>query len=78
MHLGENDEYIPKVAQQSIVAALRDKASARVFIYPGCSHAFARHRGMHYDKDAAELANARTADFLKLHLKQEGLAPVRR
>jgi carboxymethylenebutenolidase len=78
MHLGENDEYIPKVAQQSIVDALRDKPSARVFIYPGCSHAFARHRGMHYDRDAAELANARTADFLKLHLKQEAVAPVRR
>ncbi|MBW4518580.1 MAG: dienelactone hydrolase family protein [Scytolyngbya sp. HA4215-MV1] len=39
-----------------------------MFTYPGCRHAFARHRGTHYDKDAAALANRRTADFFKLHL----------
>jgi len=76
MHLGENDEYIPKLAQQAILEALRNKASTRIFIYPGCSHAFARHRGAHYNKDAAELANSRTADFLALHLKQEQLTAV--
>lgn len=69
MHLGEEDEYISKDAQSAIIAALADNSMAQVFTYPGCSHAFARHRGIHYDKDAAELANARTADFFKLHLK---------
>lgn len=68
MHLGEEDEYISKESQAAIIAALKDNAAAQVFTYPGCRHAFARHRGMHYDKDAATLANGRTADFFKLHL----------
>jgi len=69
MHLGEEDEYISKDAQKAIIAALKDNSFAQVFTYPGCKHAFARHRGTHYDKDAAALANGRTADFFKLHLK---------
>jgi carboxymethylenebutenolidase len=69
MHLGEEDEYISKDAREAIIEALKNNACARVFTYPGCRHAFARHRGAHYDKDAAALANGRTADFFKLHLK---------
>jgi carboxymethylenebutenolidase len=69
IHVGEEDEYISKDAQKAIIEALKDNSSAQVFTYPGCSHAFARHRGIHYDKDAAALANGRTADFFKLHLK---------
>lgn len=68
MHLGEEDEYIPKDAQNAIMDALADNSCAQVFTYPGRKHAFARHRGAHYDKDAAELANRRTADFFRLHL----------
>jgi carboxymethylenebutenolidase len=68
MHLAGNDEYIPKTAQESIIAALKRIERTQVFTYPGCSHAFARHRGAHYDKNAASLANRRTADFLALHL----------
>jgi carboxymethylenebutenolidase len=72
IHLGEEDEYISKDAQKAIIEALKDNAYAQVFTYPGCKHAFARHRGTHYDMDAATLANRRTADFFKLHLKQGG------
>jgi carboxymethylenebutenolidase len=68
MHLGEEDEYISKEAQKAIIEALKGNASTQVFTYPGCRHAFARHRGTHYDKDAAALANERTADFFKLYL----------
>jgi carboxymethylenebutenolidase len=68
MHLGEEDEYISKEAQREIIAALAGNAFAEVFTYPGCSHAFARHRGIHFDKDAARLANSRTADFFQHHL----------
>jgi carboxymethylenebutenolidase len=68
MHLGEEDEYISKDAQRAIIEALRPNSFAQVFTYPGCRHAFARHRGAHYDPDAAALANGRTADFFKLHL----------
>jgi Dienelactone hydrolase family len=41
---------------------------AEVFTYAGCRHAFARHRGIHFDNDAARLANRRTAEFFQLYL----------
>jgi len=69
MHLGEDDEYIPKPAQTAIIDALADNPLAHVFIYPGCKHAFARHRGMHYNAAAAALANGRSAEFFERHLK---------
>ncbi len=68
VHLGEEDEYISKDAQKAIIEALASNGSAQVFTYPGCSHAFARHGGMHYDKAAATLANGRTAEFFRLSL----------
>jgi carboxymethylenebutenolidase len=68
IHLGEEDEYITKDAQAAIIAALAGNRLAQVYVYPGCPHAFARHRGIHFDKNAAELANRRTAEFFQLHL----------
>jgi carboxymethylenebutenolidase len=68
MHLGEEDEYIAKDAQKAIIAALAGNELAQVFTYPGCQHAFARHRGIHFDKHAAELANGRTAEFFHRYL----------
>jgi carboxymethylenebutenolidase len=68
MHLGEEDEYISKDAQKAIIAALAGNNLAQVFTYPGCSHAFARHRGIHFDKNAAQLVNSRTAEFFQHHL----------
>jgi len=69
MHLGEDDEYISHAAQRAISLALEDKNFVRVFTYAGCRHAFARHRGSHYDEHAARLANRRTSDFFALYLK---------
>jgi carboxymethylenebutenolidase len=69
MHLGEEDEYISKDAQEKIKAALQDLPDVHIFSYPGRSHAFARHRGAHYDAAAATLANGRTAEFFNLHLR---------
>ena len=68
MHLGEEDEFISKDAQARIKAAFRDRPSAEIHSYPGCSHAFARHSGAHFDAAAAALANARTYAFLQKHL----------
>ena len=68
MHLGEEDEFISKAAQVQIKAALAGKPNAIVYSYPGQHHAFARHKGAHYDAAAAALANGRTAEFLHLHL----------
>ena len=49
-------------------AALAGRPGAEIHVYPGCSHAFARNGGQHYDAAAAALANARTAAFLHAHL----------
>ncbi len=64
MHLGEEDEFIGKPAQQEIKAALAGKPNVAVHSYPGQRHAFSRNNGAHYDAAAAALANARTRDFL--------------
>jgi carboxymethylenebutenolidase len=42
--------------------------SATVYSYPGQNHAFARHTGLHYNAEAAALANGRTVAFLAVHL----------
>jgi carboxymethylenebutenolidase len=69
VHLGEEDEYISHDAQREIREAFAANASVTVYSYPGCSHAFARHSGDHFDAAAAALANGRTWDFLDASLK---------
>lgn len=68
-HFGEEDEFISKAAQAAIKAAFAGNAQIEVHSYPGCSHAFARHTGTHYDAAAAAIANARTYAFLEAHLR---------
>jgi carboxymethylenebutenolidase len=69
MHLAEEDEYISKDAQRDIRGALANRSTVEIFTYPGCNHAFARHRGIHFDAAAAALANKRTSEFLQKHLQ---------
>lgn len=69
VHLAEEDEYIGKAAQAEIREALAHRPDVQVYSYPGCAHAFARHRGIAYDLAAAALANGRSANFLVRHLK---------
>ncbi|WP_430389919.1 dienelactone hydrolase family protein [Dyella sp. 20L07] len=68
MHLGEEDEFIPKSAQAAIKNALADKPSAIIYSYPRQRHAFSRHGGVHYDPAAASLAHSRTYQFLHQNL----------
>lgn len=68
MHLGEEDEFIPKTAQALIKEALSRKPNATVYSYPGQMHAFSRHGGAHYDAAAASLAHERTYKFLHQQL----------
>jgi carboxymethylenebutenolidase len=68
MRLAEEDEYISKDAQPRIRAALASVPSATVYSYPGQNHAFARHAGLHYNAEAAALADGRTVAFLAAHL----------
>ena len=68
VQLAGDDAYIPKEAQDKIVAGLKGKPDAEVIIYPGRDHAFARDGGQHYDRADAETANARTAAFFGRNL----------
>src|SRR5262249_17864674 len=72
VHLAGQDEYMPARAQQAIVQTLATRPAVEVHTYAGCKHAFARHRGIHFDAAAANLANARTEAFLKRHLMASG------
>jgi len=74
MHLAEEDEFISKEAQKAIITALKDKPNVKIHIYPGCSHAFARHGGTHYDAAAAHQATARTLSFFRSNLGVAGPA----
>ncbi len=65
LHIAEKDQFVPKEAQDKVVAALKDRPGVEVYTYPGCDHAFAREQGQHYDAQAAETANRRTADFFQ-------------
>ncbi len=68
LHIAELDKFVPPEAQAKVKDGLKGMANVEIHSYPGVDHAFARHKGDHYDKAAAELANSRTAAFLKKHL----------
>jgi carboxymethylenebutenolidase len=68
LHIAEGDKFVPPEAQAKIKAGLKDMKNVVIHSYPGVDHAFARINGDHFDKNAAELANKRTLEFLKKQL----------
>ncbi len=68
LHIAEKDQFVPPEAQKKVIEALKGNKLVTIHTYPGADHAFARIGGQHYDKKAADLANQRTAEFLKKHL----------
>lgn len=68
LHIAENDKFVPKEEQEKVKQALSGNPLVTIYSYPGVDHAFARTGGQTYNKDAADLANKRTAEFLKKHL----------
>lgn len=70
MHIAGHDQFVPAEEQAAIKAAMENVESADVHIYPGLDHAFARGNGMHYNEQAARLANDRTEAFLKQTLRK--------
>lgn len=64
LHVPSEDGFVPKEAQAAMAAGLAGNAHVTIHTYPGMDHAFARPGGEHYDADAAQLANARTIEFL--------------
>jgi carboxymethylenebutenolidase len=69
VHIAEKDKFVPPEAQTQIAEGLRGHPTARVHIYPGVDHAFARLGGHSWDARAATIANGRTAEFLVRHLE---------
>lgn len=70
MHLGEADQYIPKLAQDTIQIAAKPRDNVEVFVYPGQDHAFARVNGSHFSQAAAALAQERTDAFFSKYLEK--------
>ncbi|WP_439578638.1 dienelactone hydrolase family protein [Elioraea sp.] len=64
MHIAENDKFVPKEAQGTVLAAAMPNPQVEAHVYPGVDHAFARVDGQHWDGRAAAIANGRTAAFL--------------
>lgn len=61
LHIAEEDEYVNKESQEKIRQGLAGHDKVTIYSYPGVNHAFARNNGIHYDADAAQLADSRTA-----------------
>ena len=68
LHIAEEDEFVPKPAQEVILKALKDHPQITIHTYPGRNHAFARVGGAHYNEADARLANGRTQAFFQKHL----------
>ncbi len=69
VHIAEEDQFVPKPAQEAIIAALKNHAHVEIHTYPGCDHAFARKGGEHYNAEAAAQANQRTRTFFESALR---------
>lgn len=68
MHIAEEDQFVPKEAQQLILNALKNHPQIEIHTYAGRDHAFARKGGEHYNEADAKLANGRTLAFFQQHL----------
>jgi carboxymethylenebutenolidase len=68
MHIAEKDRFVPAEAQKKVKDALSKNSLVTIHNYPGQDHAFARTGGEHYNKQAADEANKRTAEFFKKNL----------
>lgn len=68
MHMAEKDQFVPAEDRDTIMRELKRYDLISKFIYDGVDHAFARPGGEHFDANAAQAANQRTADFLATYL----------
>ncbi|MDP1643140.1 MAG: dienelactone hydrolase family protein [Phenylobacterium sp.] len=68
MHIAEEDQFVPKTAQELILGALKNHPQVQIHTYAGRDHAFARKGGEHYDAADAQTANERTMAFFKANL----------
>jgi len=71
MHIAEEDQFVPKAAQELILKSLKNHPLIEIHTYPGRDHAFAREGGDHYHAGDAAQANARTLAFFKKNLAEK-------
>lgn len=69
MHMAGKDFLVSGVMRKSICDALAGNANIHIDIYPAANHAFALVGGANYAKEAADLANRRSEEFLSRHLQ---------
>lgn len=65
LHIAEADGFVPPEKQKVVRDGLSGNPHVTIHTYPGMDHAFARVGGQPYNKEAADLANGRTADLFK-------------
>jgi len=68
LHIPTADHFVTPEAQAAIHAALDDHPRVTLHDYPGLDHGFAAEMGDRRDEAGAQLADSRTAAFLKENL----------
>ena len=68
LHIAEEDQFVPKPAQEIILQNLKNHPQVTIHTYAGRDHAFARPGGEHYDEADAKLAGGRTLAFFAANL----------
>jgi carboxymethylenebutenolidase len=69
LHFAEDDALVPLDVQKKIYGSLIGIIFYSIYSYKGAGHSFAREGSPNYNKEAADLANARTEKFLKENLE---------
>jgi len=69
LHIAEDDPFVPPEVQARIRQRLCTCGGVTIHTYPGAGHAFARKGAPGGNAEAARLADRRTMDFLRLHLR---------
>ena len=68
LHIAEKDRFSSPEEIAKVREGLKGNRQVTIELYKGQDHAFARSGGEHYDKQAADQANQRTAEFFKKNL----------
>lgn len=68
LHIAEEDHFVSKNAQRTIIEGLRDNPHVTIHTYPGMDHGFAAEMGKRRSDEAARLADSRTEQFFARHL----------
>lgn len=69
LHIAENDGFVPPPSQEKIHEGLDNHDQVTLYDYPAVDHAFTRVGGDNYNEEAAKIADDRSLNFLKEHLK---------